>query len=548
MVRVGLRGKILLYSSALIVTLIAATLVYVNFQAEAFVDDRVTRELDQGRERIAAAERERLDALALTARLVASFPSLKALLATDLATVRDFLLSYQQENRRAELLIVLDPAGKVIARTDSPLPLEIAKAEDRWLRPALTQRTAFGILATESGVYHAASVPAEAGGTVFGFVIAALPIDAAFARTLREQSQDEIVLVGARPLGTTLNAAALPHTARQDWEQAVARAGPRGTLAVGDERYLTRATTFGEGDDRVLVVLLQSLDRALAPYRNIQIGLAILGVLVTGAGVGASALLSRSVTAPVEKLVEGTREVAAGNFDFRLDIRSGDEIGHLAESFNQMIRGLRERADMQKFVSQSTVEMIRALSGKFTPTGERRTLTVVFTDMRGFTAMSEQMPPEEVVKILNDCLSLQAEQVKKFRGDIDKYVGDCVVAVFAGEDHALDAVRCAVEIHKALDSRNGTSSTELPITVGAGIVTGEVVLGSIGSAERLDFTVIGSNVNLCARLCAMAGARETLLAESTYELVRDLVAAERLEPLAVKGFSQPVSVYRMKRA
>jgi len=159
--------------------------------------------------------------------------------------------------------------------------------------------------------------------------------------------------------------------------------------------------------------------------------------------------------------------------------------------------------------------------------------------------MSERMAPEEVVKILNSCLSLQAEKVKKFGGDIDKYVGDAVVAVFSGEDMALNAIRCAVEIHKSLDAYNAAHPDSQSLIIGIGIVTGEVILGSIGSEDRLDFTVIGSNVNLCARLCSIAGPRETLLAESTYLLVQDLIAAQRLDPVNVKGFSDPVPVYKI---
>jgi adenylate cyclase len=102
-----------------------------------------------------------------------------------------------------------------------------------------------------------------------------------------------------------------------------------------------------------------------------------------------------------------------------------------------------------------------------------------------------------------------------------------------------------VEIHKALDTYNSEHPGEESIRLGIGIVKGEVILGSIGSKDRLDFTVIGSNVNLCARLCSLAEAGEILLSESTYEPVQGLISAQRLEPLNVKGFSEPVPVYKM---
>jgi adenylate cyclase len=300
-----------------------------------------------------------------------------------------------------------------------------------------------------------------------------------------------------------------------------------------------------EGGLRPLAVILQSRTRALIPYEHIQIGLLVLGLIAAVAGISGSAVLARTITAPLRKLAEGTNQVAAGNFDYRLDIRAGDEIGDLARSFNVMIRGLRERADMQKFVSQSTVDMIQSSGQKKISGGERVIRTIFFSDMRGFTPMSERREPEEVVRILNRCFSLQAERVKQFNGDIDKFVGDSVVALFDGDDMAFNAIRCAVEIHKALDNYNEAHPNEEPILVGIGIATGEVILGSIGSEDRLDYTAIGSHVNLSSRLCSVAAPREILLAESTYRRVQDVVAAERLEPLKVKGFSEPVPVYRM---
>jgi adenylate cyclase len=135
--------------------------------------------------------------------------------------------------------------------------------------------------------------------------------------------------------------------------------------------------------------------------------------------------------------------------------------------------------------------------------------------------------------------------VKKFKGDIDKFVGDCVVALFTGDDMELNAIRCAVETHRGLKELNASSPDKPPIRVGIGIVTGEVILGSIGSEDRLDYTIIGSNVNLCSRLCSSAGPGETLIAESTYTRVQGLVAAEKVDPIKVKGFSEAIPVYKM---
>jgi class 3 adenylate cyclase len=539
-----LRWKILLYFSALLVGLIVAMLIFVNYQAERFVNQRIASDLDQGGERIAATENERLADLRQTARLVASIPELKALLGTDLATIKDFLLTYQQQNRGPDLLVVLDPNGQTVARTDTLQADSIPDAPSRWVQPALAGEPAAGVLMTKRAVYNAAGAPAVAGATVFGFVIAGAAVDDALARRLRDVSQDEVVLLGQRVLGSTLNAVYLPWHTRHEWEVAINGGDSQHLVSVAGHTYAAVASTLG-GNDGPLAIRLQSRDLALAPYRRIQIGLLTLGLLAAVLGISASAMLARSVTAPVKSLVEGTRRVAAGDFDFRLEVLGRDEISDLAQSFNMMTQGLRERADMQKFVSQSTVDMIQAGSQRKVSAGERKLLTIFFSDIRGFTAMSERREPEEVVKILNRCLSLQADKVRRFSGDIDKFVGDAVVAAFDGADMVLNAIRCGVEIHKAIDAYNVANPGDEPIHVGIGIATGEVILGSIGSVDRSDFTFIGSHVNLCARLCSHAGPNEILLAQSTFHFVKDLVAAQELDPIQVKGFTDPVPVYRM---
>jgi adenylate cyclase len=200
---------------------------------------------------------------------------------------------------------------------------------------------------------------------------------------------------------------------------------------------------------------------------------------------------------------------------------------------------------MTKFVSQSTVEMIQASDHEKELKSQRVVRTIFFSDLRGFTALSERLDPEAVVTMLNRVLGLQAETIKRFQGDIDKYVGDSVVALFQGEDMVLNAIRAAVEIQKSLGVYNGEHPGEPPLHAGIGIVTGDVVLGPVGHADRLDYTAIGSNVNLCSRLCSAARPLEILLSETAYQRVSGLVAARRMEPLKVKGFSEPVSAYKM---
>jgi class 3 adenylate cyclase len=543
-VRLTLRPRILLASSALVAGLTVATLAFVNIQASRFADRGLSSQLEHGRDLVRTAQTTRFENLQLAGRAITSFPDLKALVTdTDAGTIRDWLLDYRQRFVTVDLLMVLDPAGRVIARTDAIDPGQIADVDARWLQPALSSRgAAIGVLAPGDSVYHAAVLPIEAGGTVFGFLVAGSRIDDQWARQLREEGRVELVLLGrTRTLGSTLRADTLPWRTRAQFVAAVG-SGDSQELVVAGEHY--RGLTLASSDpDGPLVVSLLSRDQALAPYRRIQNGLLALGAIAVCVGVLGSALMARSITDPIGRLREGTHQVAAGNYEFRIEVDRGDELGELATSFNQMTDGLRERAEMTKFVSQSTVNMIHTHT-RTTSAGERREVTVLVSDVRDFTERAERLRPEETVALLNRCLSAQADLVKKFHGDVDKFVGDAVFAIFAGEDMTLNAIRCAVEIHRAMEQVD-VGGAGAPLTLGIGVVSGEVVLGSVGSADRRDYTALGSNVNLCWRLCSRAAACEILMSEDTYRRVADLIAADPVEALTVKGFAMPVVAYRM---
>jgi class 3 adenylate cyclase len=546
----SLRARLLVIQSALVVGLTAVTLAYVSVRANRAVGDRLADDLARSRDAIASGVQNRFERLELVGRLMAAFPELKNLFVLrDAATIRDTLSEFRQLYSLDELLVGLDGTGRVLARSDTFAPLQVPDVERLWLTPALSGRPAFGEMQIDGRLYLCALVAAEAGGTVFGFVLAATPVDDALARSLKEVSDQEIVILSnSGILGSTLPQQSLPWRSAADVASMSASGEPR-DLTVGGEHFQgVLVPTTPDSNLRIVslrIVSLQSRDRALAPYRSIQVGLFVLGLLAAAAGIAGSAVLARSLTAPIGRLVEGMRAVAAGNLNVALAVSREDEIGYLARSFQHMTEGLREREDMQKFISQSTVAMIHNRPPASQRAGERRTLTLLFSDIRGFTNFAEGRAPEEAVSVLNRYLHLQADLVKRFHGDVDKFMGDAVFAHFTGADMALDAIRCAVEIHRAVSGASRTDPALPPLSVGIGIATGDVIIGSIGSDDRLDYTAIGPAVNLSSRLCAAAEPQEILMNQETFEMVRGLVGAEPAPPLPVKGYSAPVQAYRM---
>ena len=170
--------------------------------------------------------------------------------------------------------------------------------------------------------------------------------------------------------------------------------------------------------------------------------------------------------------------------------------------------------------------------------------TVLFADIRGFTSMSEKMEPEDVVNLLNTYFDKQTEVVQNTGGDIDKFVGDELMAVFKGKQMANQAVDCAVKIQKEVQKLNNELGKK--IGIGIGINTGSMVMGAMGSKERMDFTVIGDNVNLGARLCSAAAAGEVIISESTKKLLEgNNFQLTKLDPIMVKGKEEPIQIYRV---
>ena len=214
-----------------------------------------------------------------------------------------------------------------------------------------------------------------------------------------------------------------------------------------------------------------------------------------------------------------------------------------------MTQGLRQKLELQKFVSAATLNEVEDSEGGIERGGERRWLTLLFSDIRGFTAFSETREPEEVVEMLNTYLQAQAQVVLKHQGDIDKFVGDELMARFSGPDQEARAARCAVEMMRAVQRINASrGETESAIQIGVGINAADVILGAMGSMHRMDFTAIGDGVNLAARLCS-AAAPGQILASGTVEKAASgipSVAFEPLEPILVKGKREPIPVFSVR--
>jgi len=175
----------------------------------------------------------------------------------------------------------------------------------------------------------------------------------------------------------------------------------------------------------------------------------------------------------------------------------------------------------------------------------------MFTDIRGFTAMSENALPEKIVADLNEYFTLMVDVVDNYGGILDKFIGDAIMAVWGApvpfEDKEMRAVKAALEMQEVLGRYNKERIDKklTPLTMGIGLNSGIVVSGNLGSDKRTDYTVIGEEVNLASRLCSKAAPGQTLISEGMYRKIKGLVEVKALEPIALKGFTDPVKVYEV---
>ena len=252
-----------------------------------------------------------------------------------------------------------------------------------------------------------------------------------------------------------------------------------------------------------------------------------------------------TVLKPLDVIGGVADKIGEGDLSVHAQVKSQDEIGVLAQRINKMIKGLQERLHLTKFVSDEALTAVKkvGLEG-LKMGGERKVATIMETDIRGFTSMSEKMEPEEVVSLLNTYLDKQTEVIQSYSGDIDKFIGDAVLAVFTGEEMADNAVQCAIKIQKEINTLN--QSLGKNTMIGIGIDTGPLVMGAMGSKDRMDFTVIGDHVNTSSRLCDAALPGEVIISENTEKLLKgENYQLKQLDPIQVKGKEKPIKIYKV---
>lgn len=345
-----------------------------------------------------------------------------------------------------------------------------------------------------------------------------------------------------------------------------------------DVGSLSRAPSSGEhldGQGRAWIATRVGLERrpwavvaqipkdvayaSLAQMRTIvlaSIGLALAIALL------ASFLLARRIAAPIAKLVAFTRELAARRFDARVSIATGDELAVLGDALSEAAAELQEseartreemaiRADLGRYLPAELVEAIIRREQSMELGGRRTAVTVLFADVVAFTPLSDRLPPEQVVALLNELFTLLTEAVFRHGGTVDKFVGDCVMALWGApaplEDHALCALSCAQDMLRFCESANVGWKERFGVEVqlAIGVNSGDAVVGNVGSRERMEYTAIGDVVNVAARLEAIARPQQILISGATAEHVQGELELTAIGAREVPGRAAPIELWEV---
>jgi adenylate cyclase len=281
-------------------------------------------------------------------------------------------------------------------------------------------------------------------------------------------------------------------------------------------------------------------------------------MLSVGLAVGVAVVASRRLTQPLTVIGQAVRSVGLGHLNTQVEWRSNDEFAQLASAINEMVAGLRQRENLKltlvRYVSREVADEILA-SGKMAELkSERRKITVLFADVRGFTSLSENMSPEEVVSLLNEYFDKMIDAIFRYKGTLNKFLGDGFMAIFGAP--ADDPFQEEHAIYAALEMQNGVRELRekferyhvKDFRIGIGINTGVAVVGNIGCEQRMEYTAVGDTVNTASRLESKTKELnvDTLVSEYTYVAVRNRFRFRKGDLLHVKGKAESIQVFSVE--
>ena len=556
----SLESRIVVFFVVLLMSVQMAGFFAIRYAIEQSARTNLRDELDVGvRVFKRLLEQNSQQLVEATAVLSYDFGFREAVSSQDRDTILS-ALSNHSARIKANGMVLVNLQNEVVADTLQASAIGKPFAFPELIVLAKEQRRSSAIRLVNGTIYQIVVVPVLAPLPI-SWVVMLFQIDDSVATDLKRITSLDVTFVGSAKNGNAaIFATTLTPFLREQLipflDDIAGKSEARGIRVFGDEEFETLSTAIENYAGTSIVALLQrSLQDGLRPYEQLQVMLLFLAAIGLSVSLIGSIRIARRISRPVRALSAAARRIAVGDYASvaAVSIQQRDEIGELATAFENMSRGLEERDQMRDLLGKVASPAVAAqlLRQKVELGGEERRVTVMFTDIRNFTELCEVLTPHQSVELLNRYLARISDVIEKFDGVVDKYTGDGVMALFGApisrDDDAERALFAGLEIDRQLVELGHELAIEnLPNPlVGIGVNTSRVIAGNIGTATRLNYTVLGDGVNLAARLESLTKRYQVplVVGQETKEMVSSLIYRE-LDKVRVKGKKVPVRIFQ----
>ncbi len=518
----------------------------------------IQRDLEIGVTNFNAAIENRNDNLAIAGEALTGDYAFRQAYNTDRLTLLSAMNNLLGRLTTADFIAMVD-ADTHQLRVDTRRP-QLQSVVPEWL-PLLTAAEALDnkgefpeasdAIVLDGHPYHVTVLP-FLNPDLTGWIAIGFEIGDSFTEDFKKSVSADVSVLFKDDHGWRISGSTMPEQMQPQLIAAFqSSSGPYSLLRLDATDFVSLANPLNK-DGNVQVLLQRSLAAQLQPFNALQQRLFTIFAVGLSVLVASLMLLSRNVINPLQLLTRGARRIAAGDYQQQVTIPHKDEIGELATAFNAMATGLAEKEKVRSLLGKVVSPAIanELLSKQLELGGEEREVTVLFTDVREFTALCEGRSPKEILALLNDYFTMLSTVIEAHDGVVDKYIGDAVMALFGApvRDSAAptQAIRAALAIKPALAALNEVFIARglKPLAMGIGINTDRVVVGNMGSQSRMNYTAIGNGVNLASRLEGLHKRyRAAVIVSASTAAAAPLFLYLPLDLVRVKGKQEPVRVF-----
>lgn len=576
----SIRTRLIVFLLLMLLPVLSAIYWFVDRENTRYTDETINSYLNIGADVFDFSREEHKNTLlTISNALTRDWGFRNAFGASDAQTITDAAQTLLIRSfGAADIMIITDMSGRIIVDTSEP---GLETLPPAWIDMINTAAStgdgiADDILTLNDIPYQMTVIPLFLP-TPVAWIIAGFPLDDRFANTIKSGTASEVSIVKylrpaeGEPVQKQVIASTLPATDHatlaQRLDASIYSETQRIAMSNADYGTLVRSLTGRTAQGEEIVAVIQR------SYQENQANLAVLrdrlfdfSLVVVCLSLLAVIVLARGFTRPVLQLASRVQRIEQGDYGAARPqerVRGRDEVAGLAQSIDNMAAGLAEKEKVRdllgKVVSREIADEL--LNSRIELGGEEKVVSVLFADIRGFTALSEQQSPSQTLAMLNTCLESICSAIETHGGVVDKFTGDAVMALFGApighQDDALRAARALLAVQQAMGEVNrqlladaGNDHPELQLRLGAGLHTGLVVAGNMGSRNRMNYTVIGDAVNLASRLEGLTRYYDVhnVISEASRQALgeqADQFAWRELDLVRVKGKQEPVRIYEL---